>query len=100
MAIYNNVAMTNSPINTGKLSQVKKDDNTPPVSEISPVSKKTDSTAFSLVLSTEQQESINDTIGYDQPSAKERGALDAYHQVATQQKREQVIDSMSFHFVV
>jgi len=100
MAINNNVAMTNVPINSGNVSQVRKNDKTPPVSEISPVSEKTGSTQFTLVLSSEQQQSINDTIGYDQPSAKERGALDAYYQVATQEKRDQVIDSMSFHFVV
>lgn len=100
MAIYNNIAMTNIPINTGNVSQVKKNDNAPHVSEISPVTKKADSTEFSLVLSSQQEESINDTLGYDQPSAKGRGALDAYQQVATQERRDQLIESMSFHFVV
>ena len=100
MAINNNLAMTNIPINTGNVSQVRKNENTPPISEISSVSKKADSNEFSLVLSSEQQQSINDTLGYDQPSAKGRGALDAYKQVATQEKRDQIIDSMGFHFVV
>ena len=100
MAIYNNISMTNIPINTGNVSQVKKNDNAPLVSEVSPVTKKTDSTEFSLVLSSQQEESINDTLGYDQSSAKGRGALDAYQQVATQERRDQLIESMSFHFVV
>ena len=100
MAIYNNIAMTNIPINTGNVSQVKKNDNTPSVSEVTPVTKKPENTEFSLVLSSQQEESINDTLGYDQPSAKGRGALGAYQQVATQERREQLIESMSFHFVV
>lgn len=100
MAIYNNVAMTNIPLNKGNLSQVKKNEQTQIISEISPVSEKTDSADFSLVLSEQQKETINNTIGYDQPTAQERGAVDAYHQIATQEKRDQVIESMSFHFVV
>ena len=100
MAIYNNVAMPNIPINKGNVSQVKKNESAQIVSEISPVTQKSTPDDFSLVLSQQQQDSINDTIGYDQPSAKERGAVDAYHQIATQEKRDQVIDSMSFHFVV
>lgn len=96
----NNVSMHNIPINKGNVSQVKKSEQSQNVSEITPISAKTDSADFSLVLSQQQQDTINDTIGYDQPSAKERGAVDAYQQVATQEKREQVIESMSFHFVV
>ncbi|MDA7746838.1 hypothetical protein N8878_05845 [Psychromonas sp.] len=106
MAISNNVTMTNSPIRTGNLSQVKKNeqtsDNNSSISSVNNKAsvEKSDNTTFSMVLSKQQQDTINDTIGYDQPSAKERGAVDAYRQVATQEKREQVMDSMSFHFVV
>ena len=100
MAIYNNIAMTNIPLNTGNVSQIKKNENSQQVSEVVSVTKKSDTTEFSLVLSSQQEQSINDTLGYDQPSAKDRGALDAYQQVATQEKRDQLIESMSFHFVV
>lgn len=100
MAIYNNIAMTNIPLNTGNVSQIKKNENSQQVSEVASVTKKSDTTEFSLVLSSQQEQSINDTLGYDQPSAKDRGALDAYQQVATQEKRDQLIESMSFHFVV
>lgn len=100
MAIYNNIAMTNIPLNTGNVSQIKKNENSQQISEVAPVTKKSDTTEFSLVLSSQQEQSINDTLGYDQPSAKDRGALDAYQQVATQEKRDQLIESMSFHFVV
>jgi len=100
MAIYNNIAMTNIPLNTGNVSQIKKNENSQQISEVAPVTKKSDTTEFSLVLSSQQEQSINDTLGYDQPSAKDRGALDTYKQVATQEKRDQLIESMSFHFVV
>jgi len=100
MAIYNNVAMPNIPLNTGNVSQVKKSDKTSDVNEIPVVSKKTNPDEFSLVLSTQQQQSLNDSLGYDQPSSKERDALDAYRDVAMQEKRDQIIESMSFHFVV
>ena len=100
MAIYNNIAMTNIPLNTGNVSQIKKNESSQQVSEVASVTKKSDTTEFSLVLSSQQEQSINDTLGYDQPSAKDRGALDAYQQVATQEKRDQLIESMSFHFVV
>lgn len=100
MAIHNNVAMTNIPINTGNLSQVKKNEKPTEVNEISPVVKKTNPNEFSLVLSTQQEESLNDTLGYDRPSARDRGALDKYFEVANQEKRDEIIESMSFHFVV
>lgn len=100
MTINNNVAMTNVPINTGKLSQVKKNENTSEVNEVKSVEKKSNPNEFSLVLSTQQQESLNDSLGYDQPNAKGRGALESYYEVANQQKRDEIIDSMSFHFVV
>lgn len=99
MAIHNNVATHNIPVNTGNLAQLKKSDKPSPVQDIVPIKTKED-TQFSLVLSEQQEQSINDTLGYDQPSAKDRGALDAYRQVSTQEKRDQLIDSMSFHFVV
>ncbi|MDN2662204.1 hypothetical protein [Psychromonas sp. 14N.309.X.WAT.B.A12] len=99
MAIYNNLATNNIPANTGNVSQLKKSDKPSPSQDIVPVSAK-ENTSFSLALSEQQEQSINDTIGYDQPSAKERDALDAYRQVSTQEKRERLIDSMSFHFVV
>lgn len=100
MAIHNNVAMTNVPINTGKLSQVKRNDKPAEVNEVPPVVEKTIPNEFSLVLSAQQEETLNDTLGYDQPSAKERGALDKYYEVANQEKRDEIIESMSFHFVV
>ena len=92
--------MTNVPINTGNLSQVKKNEKSSEINEVTPVEKKSNPNEFSLVLSTQQQESINDSLGYDQPSARDRGALESYNEVANQQKRDEIIDSMSFHFVV
>ena len=100
MAINNNIAMTNVPINTGKLSQVKKNENAAEINEVTPVVEKAIPNEFSLVLSAQQEESLNDTLGYDQPSGKERGALEKYFEVANQAKRDQIIESMSFHFVV
>jgi len=100
MAISNNISMTNIPINSGNVTQIKKNDNKSNVDALATVQEKVTNSEFSLVLSSQQQENINDTIGYDQPTAKDRGALDAYKQVATQQKRDEIIDSMSFHFVV
>ncbi|MEG3753465.1 hypothetical protein [Psychromonas arctica] len=103
MAIYNNLATNNIPINTGNVSQIKKSDKPSSAQDIAPVNVKVtakEDTQFSLVLSEQQEQSINDTLGYDQPSAKDRDALDAYRQVSTQEKRDQLIESMSFHFVV
>ena len=103
MAIYNNLAASNIPINKGNVSSIKKNEQAAEIAKIRPVSEKekeNEKTDFSLVLSEELQQTINNTLGYDQPSAKERGAVEAYQQVATQEKREQVLESMSFHFVV
>lgn len=100
MAIQNNIAISNIPIKSGHVSQIKKNENTPLVSDVSSISEESESNSFSLVLSSQQEQAINDTLGYDQPSAKDRGAIDAYRQVAVQEQREQIMNSMSFHFVV
>jgi len=103
MTIHNNIAMTNTPIKTGNVSQVKKNENTSPVNEVAKTTENggsDESRSFSLVLSPQQEQTINDTINYDQPSAKSRSAIGAYQDVAIQEKRDQIIDSMSFHFVV
>lgn len=99
MAIQNNTNLVAAPINTGKASVLKR---TPQasVSELAPVAKKNKSTDFSMVLSQKQKDSLEKTIGYDQPGYKQRGALDAYQQVAVQEKRDAIMESMSFHFVV
>lgn len=99
MAIQNNTSLPTNPIPIGKSTTARK----PAVSantDIAPVAKKAKSADFSMVLSQKQKESIDQTLGYDEPSFKQRGALDAYQQVSVQQKREEIIDSMSFHFVV
>ena len=99
MAIYNNLATNNIPINTGNMSQVKKNDKPSSSQEIVPVTT-IEQKQFSLALSEQQEQSINDTLGYDQPSAKDQDALNAYREVSIQEKRDQLTDSMSFHFVV
>ena len=53
-----------------------------------------------MILSEKQKDSLHQTLGYDQPGFKQRGALDAYMKVAVQEKREAIMESMSFHFVV
>jgi len=103
MAIHNNIAKVNQPINTGNLSQVKKNEKTEKpsqVNDVAPVTTKSNTNEFSLVLSKQQEAALNDTLGYDQPSAKGLGAIDIYQQVANQKKRDDIIDKMSFHFVV
>lgn len=100
MAIYNNAAMKTLPVHSGNVLPPKKKAVITTLAEIAPVSQKVTNKDFSLVLSTPQQKTINDTLGYDKPSAKGRGALNAYHQVATQEKRDQIMATMSFHFVV
>lgn len=99
MAIQNNINLATTPINTNKAAIHKKSSQAS-VSELAPVIKKAKSAEFSMVLSQKQKDSLEETLGYDQPSFKQRGALDAYQQVAVQEKREAIIDSMSFHFVV
>jgi hypothetical protein len=100
MSINNNIAITNSPIKTGNSSQLKKNDKTSETNEVTSIAKPAIPNQFSLVLSKQQEDSINDSLGYDQPSGKQRNALDAYRDVAMQEKRDEIIDSMSFHFVV
>ena len=99
MAIQNNTSLHISPISVGKTTTAKKSSVTSS-SDIAPVTKKAPSANFSMILSEKQKESINKTLGYDQPNSKQRGALEAYQRVAVQEKRERIIDSMSFHFVV
>ena len=99
MAIQNNTNLVTPLINTGKVASSKKPSQVS-VSELAPVTKKAKSADFSMVLSQKQKDSLEQTLGYDQPSFKQRGALDSYQQVATQEKRDAIIESMSFHFVV
>lgn len=61
---------------------------------------KTNSGSFSLVLSRQQQQTINDTLGYDKPPLKHSAQLALYHQVATQEKRDEMMMAMSFHITV
>lgn len=66
------------------------------VAQATAVSANSPSGTFSMVLSETQKE----TLGYDQPNPQQRGAVQAYQRIATQQQRDEIIDSMSFHFVV
>ena len=99
MAIQNNVNLVTAPINTGKVEIAKKSSQVS-VSELAPVTKKAKSADFSRVLSQKQKDSLEQTLGYDQPGFKQRGALNTYQQVATQEKRDAIVESLSFHFVV
>lgn len=99
MAINNNTTLVTKAINTGKTTIAKKSSQAS-VTDIAPVTKKAKPATFSMILSDKQKDSIHQTLGYDQPSFKQRGALDAYQQVAVQEQREAIINSMSFHFVV
>lgn len=99
MAIHNNTTLVTSAVNTGAMSIAKKSPKAS-VSEVAPVTKKAQSANFSMVLSDKQKDSIHQSLGYDQPTPKQRGALDAYQKVAVQEKRDAIINSMSFHFVV
>ena len=99
MAIQNNTNFILQPVNVGKTSVTKKPSETN-VSELAPVVQKNKSAPSSMVLSKRQKDNLEETLGYDKPGHKERGALDIYHQVSTQKQREEIIDSMSFHFVV
>jgi hypothetical protein len=99
MAIQNNTNLMTVPINTGKLATLKKAPQTS-VSEIVPVTKKAKSADFSMVLSEKQKDALDNSLGYDQPNFKQRGALESYQKVFTQEKRDAIVDSMSFHFVV
>ena len=99
MAIQNNTNLVTALINTGKVGISKKSPQVG-ISELAPVTKKTKPAEFSMVLSQKQKDSLEQTIGYDKPTFKQRGALDSYQQVAAQEKRDAIIESMSFHFVV
>ncbi|GLS90052.1 hypothetical protein GCM10007916_11190 [Psychromonas marina] len=102
MAIVNNTGLVTKPLNT---TNINKSDNikhvaSANVSEVAPVVKKAKSEQFSMVLSEKQKDSLHESLGYDQPNPKQRGAVNAYLQVAAQEKRDSIIESMSFHFVV
>lgn len=99
MAINNNTTLVTKAINTGRTAITKKSPQTS-VSDIAPVTKKAKPANFSMILSEKQKNSLDQTLGYDQPTLKQRGALDAYQQIALQEQREAIINSMSFHFVV
>ena len=99
MAIHNYTNFVTAPINTAKAESIKKAPQAS-VSELVPVTKKAKSADFSMVLSQKQKDSLEQTLGYDQPSYKQQGAVNAYQQIATQEKRDTIIESMSFHFVV
>lgn len=99
MAIVNNTTFMTSPINLHKGSATKSAPSAN-VNEVTPVVKKATSAQFSMVLSEKQKDTLHQSLGYDQPSPKQLGAVSAYTQVATQEKRESIMESMSFHFVV
>ena len=99
MAIVNNTSFTTSPINVSKKTNTK-DVSSANVNEVTPVVKKTKSEQFSMVLSEKQKDSLHQSLGYDNPSPKQLGAVNAYVQVAAQEKRDSIMESMSFHFVV
>lgn len=61
-------------------------------------SENLENTDFKMILSTHNSD--KDNLSYDQPTATERSAIATYQQVATHSQREQVLESMSFHFVV
>jgi hypothetical protein len=99
MAIQNNTNLVTKAINIGKTASSTRASKAN-VSELAPVSKKAKSADFSMVLSQKQKDSLEQALGYDQPGFKQRGALEAYQKVAVQEKRDAIIESMSFHFVV
>lgn len=99
MAIQNNTILTTPAITAGKSAITRKSSQVS-VSDIATVSKKPKSADFSMVLSKQQKESIDQALGYDQPGFKQRGALAAYQQVAQQDQRDVILNSMSFHLVV
>ncbi|MCG6202576.1 hypothetical protein [Psychromonas antarctica] len=99
MAINNNTTLVTSTINAGKTAIAKKPSQAS-VSEVAPVTKKAQSATFSMILSEKQKDSIHQALGYDQPTPKQRGALDTYQKIAGQEQRDAIINSMSFHFVV
>jgi hypothetical protein len=99
MAIVNNTTFMTSPINISK-GATTKNVASANVSEVAPVDKKSNSEQFSMVLSEKQKDTLHQSLGYDQPSPKQLGAVNAYTQVAAQEKRESIMESMSFHFVV
>ena len=99
MAIHNNTTLLTKPINTGKTTITNRSPQAG-TNDVAAVTKKAKATDFSMVLSTKQKDSLEQTQGYDQPGFKQRGALAAYQQVALQEQRDAIINSMSFHFVV
>ncbi|PKF63617.1 hypothetical protein CW745_01865 [Psychromonas sp. psych-6C06] len=102
MAIVNNTGFINKPLHTHQVgkSATNKNVASSNVSEVTPVVKKAKAEQFSMVLSEKQKDTLHQSLGYDQPSPKQLGAVHAYMQVAAQEKRESVMESMSFHFVV
>lgn len=64
------------------------------------IEKKSDSNMFSMILSEKQDHSLYESLGYDNPLPKQRSAVNEYVKTANQQQRDQIIESMGFHFVV
>lgn len=102
MAIVSNTGFVTRPVNTNSInkSATAKNVDSSNTSEVAPVVEKTTTEKFSMVLSEKQKNTLHESLGYDQPSRKQTGAVQAYLQVAAQEKRESVMESMSFHFVV
>ncbi|MEI6896674.1 MAG: hypothetical protein V5786_04130 [Psychromonas sp.] len=102
MAIVNNTNFVTKALNTSHINKSSNSKNVASenVREVVPVVEKTKPEPFSMVLSATQQDSLYDSLGYDQPSSKQMGAVNAYMRVAAQEKRESIMDSMGFHFVV
>ena len=102
MTIVNNTGFVTKPLNTTQINKSASSKNAASsnVSEVAPVDKKTKSEQFSMVLSEKQKDTLHASLGYDQPSPKQAGAVNAYMKIAAQEKRETIMESMSFHFVV
>ncbi len=99
MTIVNNSTFVTKPLNVSKGASTNNTASAN-VGEVAPVVKKAKSEQFSMVLSEKQKDALHQSLGYDQPNSQQRGAVNTYMQVAAQEKRESIMESMSFHFVV
>jgi len=96
----NNVSYITNPITQPtKKSAVSK---SPEKNEhVLPIITQTNNTPYSsLILSKKQDDHLYESLGYDDPSPQQRSAVNEYIKVSDQQQREEIIQSMSFHFIV
>jgi hypothetical protein len=64
------------------------------------ITPKNNTSSSPMVLPKKQDHNLYESLAYDDPSPQQRSAVNEYIKVSHQQQREEITNTMSFHFIV